>query len=422
MKLQSCPRLECGKCETPENTITRLDAAIGRLHEYEYLERRLSDHLYWAAVVIKDPDFLAMGKGTSPLMCRAGALAEAAEWMTSRQTEFLPGYVAACQGELENPVRIEELVSHVTTAGPQVMEAIKNSYCAQHWVDGYSLIDNRTVQVPIEFVRRIGGPNGLAAGNRPEEALEHALCEILERRAHITVLRNRMVVPTIDIDTIDNPVIREQIDFVRSKDIEVYVKDLSFGGELPCVGAYFLDPHIPEEFQFHHFFKVGSAFDREEALTRCFTEYTQGRGADEFVTDTQEKRNRVLGDDFRGLKCLGDDCDNYMSAFMFGMVPFGDASFLKEGDVLPFDRGKRYSDFLDDIEGALEIFKKLGKDCVVVDYTDPEIGFPVLEAIVPGYSDVLPYHPPSSTVLFRDFTRNDVMESYRNMETRGENL
>jgi len=414
MKLLSCPKLDCGKAETPENTIARLHAVIGGLYEYKYLEHQLSDHLHWAAVIIEELDFWAMGKGTSPLMSRAGALAEAAEWLTSRRTESLPGYVTATQDELENPLRIENLLSHVGTATPQVIERIKNSYCAQHWVDGTSLVDNRTWNVPVEYVRRISGPNGLAAGNRMEEALEHALCEILERRAHATVLRNRMVVPTIDIRSIENSVIREQIDFIRSKEIDVTIKDLSFGGELPCIGVYFVDPHIPEEFQFHHFFKVGSAFDREEALMRCFTEYTQGRGPNEFMLNTPAETERVLHDDFRRLTCMPDSCDNYMSAFMFGMIPFGDAAFLKEGDLLPFDKGKRYNDSLEDIEKALAIFRSLGKDCIVIDFTDPEIGFPVVEAVVPGYSDILPYHPSWSTVLFKNYTKRDVMESYQN--------
>lgn len=407
-----CPKLACGKAETPERTIARLDAAIRGMYDYRYVEYRLSPHLYWSAIFIDEFEFRAMGKGVSSAMCRAGALAEAAEWLTSRPTAALPGYVTATQDEVPCPLRIEDLLGHVRTATPPVVERIKNSYCAQHWVDGCSLLDGRARQVPIEFVRRIAGPNGLAAGNRIEEALEHALCEILERRAHVTVLRYRMVVPTIDAATIEHATLREQIEFVRGKGIEVWIKDLSFGGELPCIGVYFFDPHLPREYQFHHFFKVGAAFDREEALVRCFTEYTQGRAPDEFLPQTREERDRILGDEFRRLKCVSGACDNFLSAFMFGTVPFTDTAFLRAGETIPFDRGGRHDDFAKDVEKALDIFRKLGKDCIAVDLTDPAIGFPVVRAVVPGYSDVLPYHPASSTVLFRDWTRQDVLTSY----------
>ncbi|MBN2302029.1 MAG: YcaO-like family protein, partial [Lentisphaerae bacterium] len=401
MNLKNCPKLKCGKAETPENTVAYLHNAISAIHNYTYLEQKVADHLYWSAMFIDDLDFRAMGKGISPIMCRAGALAEGAEWLTSREAQTLPGYTTAHQDDLGNVLGIEELLSHIGTLTASDLKRIKNSDCAQYWADGYSLINGRTIKVPIEYVRRISGPSGLAAGNAREEAIEHALCEIFERRAHITTLRYRLTMPTIDVNSIQNDIVQEQLDFIRSKNIEVYLKDLSFGGELPCVGAYFKDRNIPENFQFHHFFKVGSAFDREEALIRCFTEYVQGRKLDEFIKGQKEEQTRVLKDDFRALQCMPDDGDNFLSSFMFGMVPYADAEFMQQGEVVAFDKGIRYNDFLDDINKALEILKRLAKDCIVVDFTDPEIGFPVIQVIVPGYSDVLPYYPSNSTVLFK---------------------
>ena len=40
------------------------------------------------------------------------------------------------------------------------------------------------------------------------------------------------------------------------------------------------------------------------------------------------------------------------------------------------------------------------------------IGFPVAQVIIPGYSDVLPYHPAHSHGLFRRWTRTEVLQSY----------
>ena len=47
-----------------------------------------------------------------------------------------------------------------------------------------------------------------------------------------------MVVPTIDLESITHPVIREQIRFVQDRGIRVTLKDLSFGGVLPCISIY----------------------------------------------------------------------------------------------------------------------------------------------------------------------------------------
>lgn len=414
MKLQSRIKVAHGRCADPQDTIARLEALIPPCHDYWIHEEAVSEHLHWAAMFIEKLDFRAMGKGASPAFSKAGALAEGAEWLTARDVGQLPGYVAAHQKDVPHALPIEELVSHVATATPPVIERIRRLDDAQHWVNGYSLSRDRTVKVPIEYIRLISGPNGKASGNFVEEAIVHATHEIFERRAHVTVLRNRMVVPTIDIETVRHPVIRRQIEFIRGKGIEVILKDLSFGGALPCIGAYFVDPHIPEEYQFRHFFKVGASFDREEALMRTFTEYTQGRRRDEFLAPgaPEESLAQILKHDFRRLKTQGADCDNFLSAFMFGFVPYRRADFLREGDVVPFQSGPASRDCLDDITRARGICDLLGKEYLVVDLTDPDIGFPVVQVVIPGYSDVLPFHPASSLGLFQRWTRTDVLGAY----------
>jgi YcaO-like protein with predicted kinase domain len=412
MNLTSCRKIAHGRCETPERTVARLEAAIGKLHAYRLVEEKVSDDLYWSVLFVDDLGFRSMGKGIEAVLSRAGALAEAAEWLTSREIGALPGYTEAHQSDVRDPIRIEDLLAHVAGVTPPVLERIKGTACAQYWVDGVSLLDGRTHQVPIEFVRRIGGPNGMAAGNRVEEAIVHATHEIFERRAHITALKHRMVLPTIDPATIRHPVIRRQMEFVRSKGIDVTIKDLTFGGALPCLGVYFLDPHVPDTHQFHHFFKVGASFEREQALMRAFTEYAQGRRLDEFIDGSASERDRILRHDFRALKSIPNDGDNFLSSFLFGFVPYRNADFLKEGEVRPFDSGTPFDDCLQDIERAKEICRALDKDYVIVDFTDPRIGFPVVQVVIPGYSDVLPYHPPSSRVLFERVTREDVLRSY----------
>ena len=228
-------------------------------------------------------------------------------------------------------------VSHIATATAPVLDRIRALDDAYHWVDGWSLIDERTLKVPLEYAHLISGPNGKATGNNLEEAIVHATHEIFERRAHITALRHRMVLPTIDPSTVTHPIVRGQMAFFQSRGIEVILKDLSFGGVLPCLAAYFVDHNIPEEYQFRHFFKVGASFDREEALLRTFTEYAQGRRQHEFITAETEDREgelaRLLAHDFRSLRTQPDDCDNFLSTFMFGFVPYRNADFLREGEL-----------------------------------------------------------------------------------------
>ena len=417
MKLQSRRKLAHGRCVPPAETIARLEALIGPHHDYWLYEETVAEHLHWTAMFIDGIDFRSMGKGVDLASSTAGALAEGAEWLTSRETGKLPGYLGAREHEVPDALPIASLVSHIATATPPVLDRIRALDEGFHWVDGWSLIDERTLKVPLEYAHLISGPNGKATGNNIEEAIVHATHEIFERRAHITALRNRMVLPTIDPATVTHPIVRGQMAFFQSRGIEVILKDLSFGGVLPCLAAYFVDRNIPEEYQFRHFFKVGASFDREEALLRTFTEYAQGRRQHEFITAETGNRegeiSRLLAHDFRSLRSQPDDCDNFLSTFMFGFVPYRNADFLREGRLVPFEKGPQYADCLDDIAHAREICETLGKDYIAVDLTDPEIGFPVAQVIIPGYSDVLPFHPADSRGLFQRWTRTEVLAAYR---------
>jgi ribosomal protein S12 methylthiotransferase accessory factor YcaO len=225
-----------------------------------------------------------------------------------------------------------------------------------------------------------------------------------------------MVVPTLDASTISDPIVHRQLDFLRAHGIEVVLKDLSFGGVLPCVGAYFVDHNIPEEFQFRHFFKIGASFDTREALLRLFTEFAQGRRRHEFLvpgaSDMDAQVATLLDHDFRQLPAQPGDCDNFLSAFMFGFVPYRNAGFFRAGEVVPLEAGEFREDCLEDLAEVCAICTTLGKDCIVVDLSEPETGVAVVQVVMPGYSDVLPFHPAGSSGLFRRWTRTEVLESY----------
>jgi len=398
MKLLRCPIVGNGKAEKPEDTVHRLETALGALYDYRYVEDQTAEFLYWSTVYIDEIEFEGMGKGISPVLCKASALAECAERLAVRDLTRLPGYVKAHQKNIANPLRIEDLLVHVSTATPPVIRKIQDSELSQHWVDAQSLMTGQSMKVPLAYIHGISGTNGLASGNRLEEAIVQATNEVFERRAAITVLRQKLVMPTFDVTTVQNPVIRRQLDSLRALNIEIIVKDFSFGGVLPCVGVYFINHNVPQDLQLHHILNVGTSFDREEALMRAFTEFAQGR-----------KLNRPQREGFERLKCLGDNSDHFLALFKYGYISYTHADFLKEGDVVPFETGPAYSDCLDEIEQAKKIFQQLGRDYIVADLTDPRIGFPVAQVIVPGYSDILPYHPRSSQVLFRGWSRDDIV-------------
>lgn len=110
---------------------------------------------------------------------------------------------------------------------------------------------------------------GTAAGNTREEALVQALCELFERYAARTVLRNRMVVPSIPWNFL-SPSVREMLHQIQEAGFEVYVKDFSLGIGLPVVCVVVGTP----EAGYHA--RPGSAPGINRAVERCILEYYQG--------------------------------------------------------------------------------------------------------------------------------------------------
>ncbi len=408
------------RCVPLTQTIAHLEKIFAGRYDYWLHEETVSEELHWSAMFVDGLEFRSMGKGVTPEGSRAGALAEGAEWLLARSTGELAGYVNAIEHEVEGAVPLASLLEHVASATPPVLERIRALEETRHWVDGYSLLQQKPVKVPLEYVRLISGSNGKATGNNLEEAILHAALEVIERRVQITVLRNRMVLPTIESASISEALVHRQIDFLRAHGIEVILKDLSFGGVLPCVGAYFVDHHIPEQYQFRHFFKIGASFDAREALLRMFTEYAQGRRRNEFFARGADNLDAKIADllshDLRQLPAQPGDCDNFMAAFMFGFVPYQNADFLRSGARVQFAPSQSSEDCLEDIKGVCSICDTLGKDCIVVDLSEPDTGFAAAQVLMPGYSDVLPFHPASSSGMFKRWTRNDVLESYGRVE------
>ncbi len=174
MKLQSRIKLAHDRCVPPAETIARLDALIRPHHDYWLHEETVAEHLHWTAMFIEGLDFRSMGKGVDLASSTAGALAEGAEWLASRETGKLPGYLGAWEHEVPDALPIASLLGHVASATPPVLERIRALDEAYHWVDGWSLIDERALKVPLEYIGLISGPNGKATGNNLEEAIIHA--------------------------------------------------------------------------------------------------------------------------------------------------------------------------------------------------------------------------------------------------------
>ncbi len=408
MKFQNATRNQYYKCDTPDNTLRKIKAGFASLgYTPAYESVRVTDSLFWGRIWIDDLRILCEGKGVSAMLAEASAHAELTERFSaglyypvfeeqvrfhlpalygSRTNDFLnyawlPGYVRARQEEVDRPLTIETLLAGKTHLDKKTIETIKGCEMAAHWVDGYSLLRDQPVKVPIKFAAYIHGSNGVAAGNTIEEALLQASCEILERHVHIDIIKNETIIPTIDPAAIDAPLIQKMIDFYNRSNIQVTIKDLSAGGTLPVIGALFTNRNLSPDRMEYQTLIAGASFNLEEALARCFTEGVQGK---ETLNAPRKQFDRPVIPRGR--------VKDYYSLMQCGVSP-KDISFLHQGDTVAF-RNWQKKDINEEIEGFKQIVKMMGTDCILLDLTHPVLQFPVVRMIVPGVSDFLGYLPP----------------------------
>ncbi|MBW1852082.1 MAG: YcaO-like family protein [Deltaproteobacteria bacterium] len=405
MQLQNHIRNKFGKCALPGNTIQRIKQGLQPLGlQAEYSPFQVSDNLYWGQVWIDSIKIICEGKGITPQLAEASAYAELTERLSAgmfypvfeeqvrfnipalygQETtrflnfEWMKGYANAHQNELENSLRIEDLLINEHYLSKEDIEDIKNSDMCRHWVDGFSLIKQRDIKVPVKFIAYVHGSNGMAAGNTLEEAMIQAACEVFERYAQIHTIKPEIEVPTIDKRSVGNSLIQELIQFYQNQSINVLIKDLSFGEIFPVLGVLYTNKNLRADRLEHRILIPGASFNPDEALTRCFTEGAQGR--------TTLKKPRPKLDKPVVHKSI---VDNYYMLMRCG-VSLKDISFLERGEIRPY-KEKKCKDLYSEINEIKKICLRLDTDIFILDHTHPVLDFPVVRIIIPGISDFLSF-------------------------------
>lgn len=292
--------------------------------------------------------------------------------------KYMEGYRWSHQGNLDNALRTEDFLRDIPGISEEMFERIKmDSELLRHWVPGWSLVHNKEVYVPILLVKWISSTNGLASGNTMEEAIVHGACEVFERDAMIKYLELNPETPIIDQTTIKNPLIHEMLDFFKSSNVDVVIKDIS-RGLYPVYAVLTFNRNLPTNYVGYNNIKAGSSFDTDEAIIRCFTERMQG-------TDFEMEKEL-------GLRPEADEPDRYLPAFFRGVCPL---------DLTPYSTGTsiKYEPFTEEntateVALCVDIAKAMNTDLVVVNHTHPVFKFPTVRMIMPGVSDFMKWWDP----------------------------
>ena len=271
----------------------------------------------------------------------------------------------------------DEMLAHGQVLDPKdlILPANANVDRPMPWVEGYDIANNREIIIPAHAVfhplpRNFlplfrTNTNGLASGNTLEEAVFHALSEVIERDAWSLVEFSRDTgTSVINID--DTACLGMQKKFADAQ-VEVRVKDITSDIGIPTMAAVADDVLLRDPMLLT--IGIGTHTSARIAVMRALTEVAQSR-----LTQIHGAREDTTLAELR--KKMGYDRAKRINAYWF-----------KDNGVVDYNRIASFDsdDFLTDIQFVIEALKKRGLDrVIVVDLTREEIGIPVVRVIVPG--------------------------------------
>jgi putative methanogenesis marker protein 1 len=243
------------------------------------------------------------------------------------------------------------------------------------WVEGYDITNDEEVIVPAQAVFHPLPPhtgqlfrtstNGLASGNTIEEAVFHALSEVIERDAWSLVEASRNTGP--EVVNIDDPTCLAMQKKFSDAQVKVILRDITSDIGIPTMAAVADDTLLRDPMLLT--IGIGTHTSARIAVMRALTEVAQSR-----LTQIHGAREDTVLAELR--KKMGYDRAKRINSYWFR-----DNGTMDYGRITSSDS----DDFLTDIRFMVESLKDKGLDrVIVIDLTREEIGIPVVRVIVPG--------------------------------------
>jgi thioglycine synthase len=372
----------------------------------------------------EDSIWVYSGKGTTRSYARASALMEAIERYSSLPSTYPRTFIKGSYLQLSNSY---DKVLHPDEVVEPVKLEFNDKDSILDFLPGFDLLTNEKFLVPAEIALYRYSPkhpamcaisdshtNGLASGNVLEEAICHALCEVIERDAvsianlsassvPYNILKkiidslkeyngcpiagtfvgdkfvdDTSIFPDVDISEIADEFepIKHLVKRFADAGISLLVKDITQRD----IGIPTLVASSTEwiTHDYGYFAKgFGTHPDVRIALIRAITEVSQTR-----AVNIQGAR-----DDLKKIQYNQNDQINKRKwEFVPSSLSLTSHSINKK-NIIKFCEIKTHEnkDILDDINLILYGLKKADlKRAIIVDLTNPNIGIPVVRAIVPG--------------------------------------
>ena len=330
---------------------------------------------------------VSQGKGVDLDSAKASAMMEAFELWHAEHIE-LPCLVASYQA-----IRRKRKVVDLHRL-PMVRGATLRPEEQRCWLRGWDLLQQEEVWVPFEVVSMntvgivqatltfLSTSNGLASGNHLLEAIEHALCEIIERDTQ--ALDSARGIPyslknKIDISSIADAPLQEMIAACYSADLAVAVFEMVSDLGIPTFRVGLMEQGDQAQWsRLGMEWGCGTHLSPVVALSRALTEAAQARLT--VIAGSRDDNPPSAYAATQGMWSIEDSRSEMFAAPP--ARPFSAKANHQETDT-----------FEGDLELMLGTLRAAGIDrAVVIDLTKDRIGIPVAKVVVPGL-EAAPFVP-----------------------------
>lgn len=362
----------------PKDTIKSVecklrDAGVTRVTEITHLDR-VGIPVYSAIrpSAAEGSVSIYAGKGATKDQAKASAMMEAFErYSAELQEEDHKKITKACFDEMEECISPKSLILPNLPFDPHKKEL--------KWINAVDVETDKEYLTPADAVFHPYGTlndinlfksntNGLASGNKIEEAIFHGMMEVIERDAWSLFEIKRKKAPEISTETIKNPLIQELMGKFKGAGIDIKIVDLTSDVKATTIAAVSDDMVLKDPALLT--LGVGTHLDPEIAVMRALTEVAQSRATQ--IHGTREDTTRAVF-----MRKAGYERMKRMNKHWFG----------ESGEMMDLEEIKNSSgnSFKEDIDISLKLLKKAGfKDVLFVDLTRIEVEVPVVRVIIPG--------------------------------------
>lgn len=382
------------------------EIGITRIADITYMDKLYIPNYSSVLPGTEDYIWVYSGKGPTKQHAKASAIMESIERFSSLHSSYTKKFVHGTYNELKKSYSILHPYEVIEPLSFDFQDDMFMDY-----VNGFDIINNEHILVPAGLALFRYNPhspsinpfafhhtNGLASGNVLEEAVCHALAEVIERDAislaqlrasaiPFNILYNVFnnlqrqgypvkpfskdkfqddytIFPDVLISEEDFNPITKLIKKFEKFNVKLIIKDITTNIKIPtfnvaCVEwlshdyGYLAEGH-------------GTHPDKRIALLRAITEVSQTR-----VANIHGAR-----DDLRKIKYNNNNTDD-KNAWQF--MP--SKKTINFSEIITYQN----EDILDDINLIVKYLKEVGlKKAIIVDLTNPNIKIPVVRAIVPG--------------------------------------